>query len=367
MSIEDTIRMSSDEVMALTAEQIQKLPTMLDVLEYLSVIENQNVQSMLGNTIPWLDLYKDGYYNWVSDKPWTNEAKLMPLSKTPFLLMRGQNDYFPTCVPSLYRKQKNMTDDAFVTLSRIRSAEFMLAYDKHPVIQELRQNCQVEDMAIAQHYGFATEYLDITNNKWVAAFFATTRFEENTYLPVENGFGRGYGVLYLMKNGVGPLDKELQNRLRILGFQYFQRPSRQNTMAYRMERGENFDNSPVFCRIVFRHNTEASKLVYEYSFRQNRYFPKDTLSEIAREIRKPDYKISMGAIEKSRELGVTFSDEEIQALLSNYHIGINEYDHPIAGFSMEVIAKEWDEWHNFGREYLQRHTLPVMPMYKLEG
>ena len=68
---------------------------------------------------------------------------------------------------------------------------------ENPVVNEIRMNCRVEDMAIAQHYEFPTEYMDITNNKWVAAFFAATYKSGNLYLPTETGFGNGIGVFYI--------------------------------------------------------------------------------------------------------------------------------------------------------------------------
>lgn len=365
MTVADTIRLTPDEITALCAEQIQELPTILDVLEYLSAIENAGMQSMLDNHIPWLDLNKEGYYEWVSDKQWTNEGKLMPLSKTPFLLMRGQNTYYRHCAPSLYRSQSNMSPDEFKTISRVRTAEFILSYTNHPVIQELRSNCVVEDLAIAQHYGFPTEYLDITNNKWVAAFFATTQCENDVYRPVETGFGKGYGVLYIVKSNVDLLQPEMQDRLRALGFQYFQRPTRQNTMVYAMEDGENFDANPAFNRIVFRHDTEASKLVYEYSMRQERYFPKDNLAGLAQSIREPEYIVSKGSIMLSRKLGVTASVDEICSLLDRFGIGYTDSMKPIAQFSKEIVQQEQKEWNEYGRVYLQRHIMPVIPVFKL--
>lgn len=52
MTVADTIRLTPDEITALSSEQIQELPTILDVLEYLSGIENVGMQSMLDNQVP---------------------------------------------------------------------------------------------------------------------------------------------------------------------------------------------------------------------------------------------------------------------------------------------------------------------------
>lgn len=365
MTVEETMQLRADDVKSLSAEKIKELPTIIEVLEYLSCIENQEVQKTLDFSYDALNMTRNGYYNWISDQPWTNIPKLMPLSQSPFLFLRGQNRYFEQSFPSIFRVQTNINEEEYFVVSRVKSAEFLLVCKTHPVICELSKVLKVEDLAIAQHYGFPTEYMDITNYKWVAAFFATTLFNDNSYQPVETGFGNGYGIIYMSKNNVNLLMKTVFNKFCTLGFQYFARPSSQNSLMYKVERGENFDAHPAFDRIVFRHNTEASKLVYNYSFHQNRFFPKDTVSEIAREIRKPEYKISNNAIAHSKSLGVTQTDEEIKSILNKHQIGLSGDDFPIAHFSTEVLQKDWQDWNNYGRANLFRHIIPPIPVYKL--
>ncbi len=102
--------------------------------------------------------------------------------------------------------------------------------------------------------------------------------------------------------------------------------------------------------------------MYEYSFRQRRLYPNDNLSEIAREIRNPEYNISNAALTRCKTLGVNKSEGEIKQILHKHNIGLSGSDNTLAHIPKEVIDKEWKEWNEYGRENLQRHILPVPPL-----
>lgn len=365
MTIQDSIILGNDNA-TLSKAQIQDLPTVLDIVEYVSKFENKEALRTLDAVAEWLRMNRNGYYSWASDSLNAYNAKLMPLSQTPFLFMRGQSVYRNPCSPSLYRT-KSVAQDEYETIQRIRIAEFLTVCDTHPVITELRTFCKIEDLAIAQHYGFLTECLDITNNKWVAVFFASTQYDEenDSYTPVETGYDNGYGVFYISKRDDVKILFDLVNKIDALGFQYFARPSSQNSWVYRMKRDENFNEISTFDKIFFRHDTEASKFIYEYSFRQQRFSPKDKLFEIAKEIRKPEYEFSNKAITRCKTLGVNKSEEEIKLILQKYHIGFSGNDDTLARFPKEVIDKEWKEWNEYGRENLKRHILPIPPIFPI--
>ena len=300
---------------------------------------------------------------YMSDQAFTNVAKLFPISQTPFTLMRGQNAYFAPSYPSLYRPQKINSED-FCLISRLRACEFILTFQHHPVVNEIRMNCRVEDMAIAQHYEFPTEYMDITNNKWVAAFFAATYKSGNLYLPTETGFGNGIGVFYIsdpvMKSNLHFLDN-----VYTLGFQYFERPTRQNSLVYKMKENEDMDANPMFLRLVFRHDTEASKLVYNMSHKQQRFYPNDEWYEIAQQIMRDDYPLSLGAIELSHQYGVTLNNDEIRLILDRHCVKTTDKQIPMAHLTSEQIAADVRKWNEYGRAFIQNSILPILPVFNL--
>ena len=300
---------------------------------------------------------------YMSDQAFTNVAKLFPISQTPFTLMRGQNAYFAPSYPSLYRPQKINSED-FCLISRLRACEFILTFQHHPVVNEIRMNCRVEDMAISQHYEFPTEYMDITNNKWVAAFFAATYKSGNLYLPTETGFGNGIGVFYIsdpvMKSNLHFLDN-----VYTLGFQYFERPTRQNSLVYKMKENEDMDANPMFLRLVFRHDTEASKLVYNMSHKQQRFYPNDEWYEIAQQIMRDDYPLSLGAIELSHQYGVTLNNDEIRLILDRHCVKTTDKQIPMAHLTSEQIAADVRKWNEYGRAFIQNSILPILPVFNL--
>lgn len=363
MTIFDTTKLSSHDIQHLTDEQKAKLPTILDIVEYVSTLENAEMREYLNLNGDFLGFSRLGKYMYMSDQAFTNVAKLFPISQTPFTLMRGQNAYFAPSYPSLYRPQKINSED-FCLISRLRACEFILTFQHHPVVNEIRMNCRVEDMAIAQHYEFPTEYMDITNNKWVAAFFATTYKSGELYLPTETGFGNGIGVFYI-SNPAMRFHPHFLDNVYTLGFQYFERPTRQYSLVYKMNENEDMDANPMFLRFVFRHDTEASKVVYNMSYKQQRFYPNDAWHEIAQQIKCDDYPLSLGAVELSRQYGVALNDDEIRQVLDRIGVKLTDKQTPNAHLTPEQIATDVRQWAEYGRPFIQNSILPEFRVFPL--
>ncbi len=355
MTIFDTTKLSSHDIQHLTDAQKAELPTILDIVEHISALENDEMRKHINIPVDYLGFSRIGKYMSMSDQPFTNIRKFFPISQTPFTLMRGQNAYFTPSYPSLYRKN-NMQSEDFRLLSRLRACEFILTFQHHPVVNEIRMNCRVEDMAIAQHYEFPTEYMDITNNKWVAAFFATTYKSGELYLPTETGFGNGIGVFYI-SNPAMRFHPHFLDNVYTLGFQYFERPTRQYSLVYKMNENEDMDANPMFSRFVFRHDTEASKVVYNMSYKQQRFYPNDAWHEIAQKIKCDDYPLSLGAVELSRQYGMTLSDCELHQVLDGIGVKLTDKQTPNIHLTPEQIASDVRRWSDYGRSFIQNSIL----------
>ena len=357
----ETSLYSPDQIENMTEAQKADLPTIIEVLEYISSLENATMRRNL-QTPGMEDLFREDKYAVVSDHAWTNIPKLYPCSQSMFTLMRGQNNYFSKCYPSLFRTKEGMSEDDHWLISRLQSCEFIAIMLRHPVVRALQQLCQVEYMSVAQHYGFPTEYMDITNQKWAAAFFACTEYKEGNYVPFVPKGETKIGVVYI--GGMSEYQMSPDN-VKALGFHYFERPTRQNALVYQMKRGDNFDADPFFKRIIFRHDAEASKLVFRMACNQYRYFPKDDWAEIAERIRKPDYPICKAAIEVSRNYGVTLSEEEIQKVLSRNNIRFVNTDIPQAMPTEKQVEWECKKWQEYIFPNLRRNVLQFPPVYKI--
>lgn len=350
----------------LSKEEIDALPTILDVVEQISAYENQLILPFVSQ-IPSTNYYDEGRYSYVSDRNNRNVVRLMPVSQSPFRFYRGQSIYYTPCIPTLYRTN-NLGDISLedqIVANRIKTSEFVLLLHTHPVYINVCQNINGNPIALAQHYGLATEYLDITNSKWVAAFFASTGydFKTDTYYPVGREFRDGYGVMYISKEfKQGNIPDAFFDKNGVIGYQYFERPSKQSSFGYAMSLGEDFNECDYFDSVFFRHDIEASKVVFDMSYKQNRFIPKDSLSKLARIILEST-EVTNSAVQLCQEWFYPDEGREFfKAVLDKKHWRIREIDSPIVEFSAEELEIEWKQWMEFGIADINARTLPVIPI-----
>lgn len=184
--------------------------------------------------------------------------------------------------------------------------------------------------------------------------------ENDIYSPIGEDYEDGIGVVYVTNK------RKVADDFQTLGYQYFERPSRQYSFTYGMTRGEDFDNNEKFDRIIFRHSMAASTIVFNMSYAQNRFFPNDELSVIAKAIRQNEYSLSWSSIEYGRQhLGITESDTIIMDILKRNNIPYHSSPVPNIGFTEEQIKHDWEWWAKFKSLELAQNTLPIIPIYRL--
>lgn len=129
-----------------------------------------------------------------------NQLAACPMPMNP--LYRGQNAIYTPCKPSLYRG--NWTKEQ--SLERlIQLNDFKAILQENPQIKDLKQaNLVVNYEALAQHYGIATNMMDMTNSPLVAAFFATTKYNALTdsYSPILNTVSKGIILWRILHFGI---------------------------------------------------------------------------------------------------------------------------------------------------------------------
>lgn len=127
----------------------------------------------------------------------------------------------------------------------IKKQEFLQLFRETPYYKRCQNfevlNCKFKfDMeAIAQHYGFISNYLDITRDLLVALFFAYTYIDENgNYVPISD-FSKYEPTLYIgnLKN----IFLKYPNCIKIIGFQALLRPFKQKAMAIEIINNENIN------------------------------------------------------------------------------------------------------------------------------
>lgn len=348
-----------------TEENLSTYPTILDILE--DVVAMEEAEQLY--KMPLDRIARDDYYDWTRVGHYImtydnvmNMPTLMPTSRTPYTFYRGQSKYHDPCLPSLFRFKGEQLHKETLR-SCLQTAEMIQVMWTHPVIRSLQYEGIIHPLlgfiklpimydGLAQHYGIKTPYIDLTNDIWAGAFFASTTYDGNYHPMVVSDtmdFDERYGVLYRLNyqetDDFRDCSKDL---ISPIGLQYFNRPGRQCGLVRPMHDVGDFHQLPNLERIFFRHNTEASKFIFTMCQFGKRFIPDDSLANVVQTICKYD-RYSKASVELAhniyyQELSIVeFTDVVLSA---GFEIteGLN------ASFSGEVLEKEDYEWRHGGRE-----------------
>lgn len=220
----------------------------------------------------------------------------------------------------------------------------------------------LDKVAIAQHYGFATNYLDITCKREIAEFFAYTYYddEKNMYLPLEK-FDNGSPCLYTGCGGnlIDPRNEDFI----IIGFQVLTRPMWQYAFAIDLT-NPHYNYNTTFHKTSLPEDKQKAKEIYDKFLGGELIFPKDIASNIQIQIERNKclnrnlfnsycntYKIKSN--DKSK-LKISLENE-------GYYLGTSYY--PVNQAEQKEMQKEIDEriipWIN---EHIQPPRLCCKPI-----
>lgn len=203
---------------------------------------------------------------------------------------RGQTQEYAVCLSSLDR----ISSDHELFAALCRSVYFQQGLAFHPAITQLQnQGLHLDERVsplpicinlegIAQHYGLATEYLDITRNFSVASFFATQQWNNKTQKFEPMRMASPPGVIYKLIPLFMP-DQLTEDEVPYVpvGWQPFPRPEQQRANAIRLKPGEDFVKSFVVSKHYFHHSRNQSKRIYEEFEGGAKLMPDDALAEFA--------------------------------------------------------------------------------------
>lgn len=314
-------------------EEIEKLPNLLELLEALSYDEEKYAliydKSPLGVSFPFHEEWND------LDKITNNDNELLflPRCRVKNWYYRGQTRYYANCLPTLQRDN----DKYIIFKERLKLCEFSIIVKKHPIANMFdlglftqtrsgdMQHCKIHinDVALAQHYGIFTEHLDLTTDKWVAAFFASSDYvngeglKKDSYKPHE---GKDFGVLYLFRDK-SPLEDNWH--LHPVGIQPNARPSKQS--AYTMDLGRNQNFNDLAYGFRFKHESRCSSIIYKLFDESKGILPPEVIEQKVKEIVGSN-KFSQMALDSVRKKFYShFTDSDFNELL--------------AGSSVEIVSK----------------------------
>lgn len=203
-------------------------------------------------------------------------------------LYRGQNVRHLPLLPSIARglqstdivkiRNSSVLDQAKIVLRHAQAWWFAHELSRHPIAKHAAdQKLDLNEIALAQHYGIPTGYLDLTDDFNVAAFFATCRETQAGWLPVDAGVGVVYRVS--LETLASPWEAYTP-----LGPQRLPRPSEQCAWVTALPLGPSFEGWPGVEMLQFRQDRSVGQHFLEMHAGGEALFPPDPLADVAAEI-----------------------------------------------------------------------------------
>lgn len=213
---------------------------------------------------------------------------------------RGESAYYKTSKSSMFRGLDTMDQDEAEILLLIRAIkmiDFSIWLSKLDCVNGWRHG-DVFHGAVAQHYGIATNGMDVSSNLKIALFFACCHFDQDTkkWLPLKNsdfekadsrssvakmnGDSR-YGILYCAPADIAELSRVANckdihiTNVTPVGIQPFQRCERQS--AYLIETARTYDmlKDRSFTKVKFKLNQEICEWIYHEMKKGDLVYPNE--------------------------------------------------------------------------------------------
>ena len=174
------------------------------------------------------------------------------------------------------------------SINWIKKREFLNLMSETPYFTRIRDykvsGCSYEfDMeAVAKHFNYMSDYVDVTRNMSVAYFFAYTYFNEDKkcYMPIEN-FEYNTPTIYVAS--LKDLYRQAPESVENLSWQPFNRTKQQLAMS--VNTSKNWRKvQDVFKKVYLSKNPAIAKYIYELFEGGDLLFPKDYISMCATQV-----------------------------------------------------------------------------------
>ena len=228
---------------------------------------------------------------------------------------RGEKQIYAKSIPTLNRKLDNKSiedQELYRAIANLRIEAFSRFLWNFKVVPFWEATLSdVNYKALAQHYGFETHLLDLTNDFNVALFFATCKYDEklDKYVPltkndIEKNENTKYGVIYHSPNWtldyfsagsiINPKMLELfqNNDKKIyeidsgkfdgiafqIGYQPLMRCSMQSGYVLPMRNSVPLQNDTKFEKLYFKQSVELSERVFKMMDEGKKVFPEEGIN-----------------------------------------------------------------------------------------
>lgn len=204
----------------------------------------------------------------------------------PFIY-RGENKDYEHFVPSALRYDFSLLDTRIKhCIDFIKKQEFIQIFKETPYYKRCEKfnvlNCKFKfDLeAVAQHYEFISNYLDITKDLLTAMFFAYTYQENGKYYPITD-FENYQPTLYI--GNLKKLYEQCPQDIKLIGFQALLRPYLQKAMAIQITKEDII--KPLFEKIILPKCSAFSFEIYHKYQKGALIFPLDFIGILAQEVK----------------------------------------------------------------------------------
>lgn len=261
---------------------------------------------------------------------------------------RGENkdyDELYPCVPSIFRTKKleDIGDDGyrkreFILIDELKLIEFELILEQFPQVKyTIKDYCNVDFRALAQHYELNSNLIDVTSDIATAAFFATHYYdsEKNEYRIKEDGIG----CLRVYSNIM--IEYKEDQPFRMIGLQPFQRPGLQCAFAVKMSRGENFANFSH--KLLFKQSSKWNQKLHDtfYPNGKNILFPDEEIADVAK-IVKESTVVSKLAIERYCVINEVSEDQVIQLLNDKDYTVVEHLNYKLSRQQRKKLERQFE-------------------------
>lgn len=348
-----------------------ELPNILEVLEVLCYDEEKYAlicdKSPVGSTLNF-------HENWCDLDILANsnrELLFLPRCKVKNWYYRGQTKHFKNCQPSLYRYTDKMEKKNSAFVERLKLCEFSIILNKLPASEILKSGLRIpnrsgellhyivhiDDIALAQHYGIQTEFLDLTTDKLTASFFASSELVKGDegyskiYKPYE---GDETGVFYVYQN-----KSPCKNNWKIhpVGIQPIARPIKQSALVMEIGKNQKFDK--IANGIYFKHESRCSSIIYKLFNESKGIMPNEVIESKA-EMIVNSHKFCQMALDNMYKRFYSHLDHnKFNELLIESRVEI--VNKPIVDFLPEEIEKANQEFELINK-YVQFNTSKALFM-----
>lgn len=282
-----------------------------------------------------------------ASKTYTDSLIQLPMPRTfeeafirmgndiPTHYFRGENCTGRFCIPATFRPvNPPLAEPGFETvIDFLQLLDFTdIARTFPQCIEAERRGLVVNYPALAQHYGVRTDIIDFSSEIFVAAFFATHRYNKTTkeYEVVTEGEGC---LRHLFSPAIFPAHYQ-----SIIGLQPFRRPILQYAYGKTMKNGTYLTNGEIH----FKHTAEMNQKIHDLYFNkagENLLFPQELIADVAEEIIKSK-KITRVSVNKVSSLPI-YKREKIEDFLIK--CGYSIVDEPVFSLTEEQRASEMED------------------------